>query len=89
MKLKYNFIISEIAGQTVAIPIDTDGGEQCAIKTNEAGAHILELLKNEISLDQIIDDINQNFEVEDQSKLNAWVVSFIEKLKNADVLENE
>lgn len=89
MKLKYNFIISEIAGQTVAIPINTEGGEQCAIKTNKTGAFILELLKNETNLTEIIENIKQNFEIEDSTMLENWVSSFIEKLKKAEVLENE
>jgi hypothetical protein len=89
MKLKYTFVINELAGQTVAVPIDCEKGEQSIIKTNETGAYILELLQNDISKPQIIEKINADYEIDDQARLEALVDSFIEKLKAADVLIDE
>ena len=89
MKLKYTFAINEVAGQLVAVPIDCQYGEQSIIKTNETGAYILNLLKNEISFEDIIANINQNYEITNQSELENWLKEFIKTLKNADVLTDE
>lgn len=89
MKLKYNFIISEVAGQTVAVPVGCEKGEQNIIKTNETGAFILELLKNDISENDICAKIKENFKVEDVTVLENWVFEFIKKLKSADLIINE
>lgn len=89
MKLKYTFVINEVAGQTVAVPIDCENGEQSIIKTNEAGAYILDLLKCDTTKDEIINKIMADFEVGNADTLKTWVDSFIEKLKSADVLVNE
>lgn len=86
MKLKYTYVINEVAGQKVAVPIDSGYGEQSIIKTNETGAFILELLKNDITLEGIIEAVKRDFEIESESALKAWLDSFLEKLKKADVL---
>lgn len=86
MKLKYTFAISEVAGQTVAVPIDSGYGEQSIIKTNETGAFILNLLKEDITIPQIIAKIKEEFEVESQEIIEATVNKFIDSLKAADLL---
>ncbi len=86
MKLKYNYAVSEIAGQTVAVPIDSGYGEQSIIKTNETGAYILELLKEDITFTDILQKVNDEYEIESQESLKNWLEGFIDKLKAADVL---
>ncbi len=86
MKLKYTFAISEVAGQMVAVPIDSGYGEQSIIKTNETGAYILNLLKEDITLSQIICKIKEAFETESEEALEATVNKFIDSLKAADLL---
>ena len=89
MKLKYTFVINEVAGQTVAVPIDCAGGEQSIIKTNETGAYILDLLKNDITLQDILANIKENFDVSDTGEVENWVNEFLQTLKNANVLTDE
>lgn len=86
MKLKYTFVINEVAGQKVAVPIDCGYGEQSIIKTNDTGAYILELLKNDISLKEILEKIKLDFEIDSEQNLENWLEHFIEQLKKADVL---
>ncbi|MBR6533489.1 MAG: hypothetical protein IKT44_03585 [Clostridia bacterium] len=86
MKLKYNFVINEIAGQKVAVPIDCGHGEQSIIKTNDTGEYIINLLKNDITKEEIIAKINADFEINSQDELSHWLDTFIEKLKTAEVL---
>lgn len=87
MKLKYNFVISEIAGQTVAIPIDAGNGKQNIIKLNDTGAYIMEKLKNDTTVQDIVEAIKTDFEVSADQNIEQMVNNFIEKLKEADVLE--
>ncbi len=89
MKLKYNFVINEVAGQKIALPIDCGYGEQSVIKTNDTGAFILELLKNDITKAELIEKINAEFQVDSQEALENWVDSFLEKLEAAEVLSND
>ncbi len=89
MKLKYTFVINEIAGQKVAVPIDCGRGEQSIIKTNDTGEYILNLLKNDITKEQIIAKINEDFEINSQDELSTWLDTFIEKLKAAEVLNDD
>lgn len=86
MKLKYTFVINEVAGQKIAVPIDCGYGKQSIIKTNDTGVFILELLKEEISKEEILSKIAEEYTVESMEDTSAWVDSFIEKLKTADVL---
>ncbi len=88
MKLKYDFVINEVAGQKVAMAI----GENNAfynnyIKLNETGAYIMEKLKNDTTVQDIVRAIKNDFEVSADQDIEKIVNSFIEKLKEADVLE--
>lgn len=89
MKLKYEYVINTVANQIVAVPLNCGNGKQNIIKTNQTGAFILELLKNDTQKVQIIEKICSEYEITDIDKLNLWVDSFIEKLKLADVLCDE
>lgn len=86
MKLKYTFAISDVAGQTVAIPVDSGYGEQSIIKTNDTGAYILNLLKQDITINDIISQIKKDFETESEEALETTVNKFIDSLKAADLL---
>ncbi|MBE6777681.1 MAG: PqqD family protein [Ruminococcaceae bacterium] len=89
MKLKYEYVINTVADQIVAVPLNCQNGKQNIIKTNETGAFILELLKNNIQKQQIIEKICAEYEIKSQDQLNLWVDSFIEKLQTAGVLCDE
>ena len=89
MKLKYTFAVNEVAGQLVAVPIDCEYGEQSIIKTNETGAYILDLLKNDITLQDILANIKENFDVSNTDEVENWVNEFLQTLKNANVLTDE
>ena len=89
MKLKYTFVINEVAGQTVAVPIDCADGEQSIIKTNSTGAYILDLLKTDTTINEILENIKQNYKIDSEESLKTMVEGFIEKLKTAYVLADD
>lgn len=87
MKLKYDFAIEEVAGKKVAMVV----GENIEIggffQLNDTGVYIMELLKNDITVDEIVKSIQKDFEVDSVDEIKEWVELFIENLKKADVLE--
>lgn len=86
MKLKYTYAISQVAGKTVAVPINSGKGTQNVIKTNQTGAFILKLLKDDITIPEIIAKIKETYAVESDEALEMWVNKFIDNLKSIDAL---
>ena len=87
MKLKYDFVIEEVAGQNVAMVVGDNTEKFGFLKLNATGAYILNLLKNETTKEAIVANIEKDFEVENIEEVKMWVDSFINLLKEADVLE--
>lgn len=88
MKLKYEFVINDIAGEKVAVAM----GEGFSylkrfLKLNDTGAYIMEKLKNDTTVEEIVSAIKTDFEVSADQNIEQMVNNFIEKLKEADVLE--
>ena len=87
MKLKYDFVIEEVAGQKVAMVVGDNTEKSGFLQLNGTGAYVLNLLKNETTKETIIANIEKDFEVENIEEVKMWVDSFINLLKEADVLE--
>lgn len=86
MKLKYNFVIEDVVGQKIAVPIGAEDGIGGFLKLNDSGAYILNLLKNDVSAEEIISSIQKDFEVDDIAEIKEFVTSFLEELKKSDLL---
>lgn len=54
MKLKYNFIKKEIDGTTFLVPVG-EGSFSGMIRSNSTASYIVELLKEEISPEGVVD----------------------------------
>ena len=87
MKLKYDFVIEEVAGQNVAMVVGDNTEKSGFLQLNTTGAYVLNLLKNETTKEAIVANIEKVFEVENIEEVKMWVDSFINLLKEADVLE--
>lgn len=86
MKLKYNFVINEVAGQSVAIPVGALGKFSGMIKLNESAAYIFSKLKEDISYDELLRATAENyFCSEDEAK--ASVDNIVSGLRDAGLLE--
>ena len=87
MKLKYKFVVRNVAGQSVALSV----GEETTkfngmIKLNEVGEFIFKLLENDISFDEIINKITSEYEVsEDDAKKS--VESYLQILRENQLIE--
>ena len=87
MKLKYNFVTNEVADKIVAVPVGEDlenfGG---FIKMNDIGAYIFNMLKNDVTQDEIVAAMLKDFEDATEQGVRETVKEFTDKLKEADVL---
>ena len=61
MKLKKNFIVHEVAGETVAVPLE---GSFCGVvKANETSAFIISCLREETDIEEIASKMAEEYEV--------------------------
>lgn len=88
MKIKEDFMIRLIADKWVVIPMGERLTEfNSLINLNESGAFIWKLLKKEISKDEIINALRQEYDV-DEKKASEDVEAFLRKLEEASILED-
>lgn len=87
MKLKYNFVINQVADQMVAVPVGDDLGEfNGFIKMNDVGADIFELLKEDTTVEKMIEDLKVKYSDATEDEIRENVVAFTDKLKESGVL---
>lgn len=87
MKLKCEFVISNIADEIVAVPV----GERAkyyhlVLKLNEESQKIIELLQKNASIEDISAEIKKEYSVE-ENQLRKYIVEFIDHLKEYDLIE--
>ena len=87
MKIKNDFIVKEISGSTVVIPVGNRVADfNGMLKLNETGVFLFNLLKNEITIDVLVQCLVDEYEVT-KEKANEDVITFVNKLKEADIIE--
>lgn len=88
MKLKYDFVVNQVAGETVAVSVgNNDGKFNGYIKLNDTGAFIFKALKNDTTRDKIISDLKNEYPDTDETDIVDSVNDIIEKLEKAELLE--
>ncbi len=88
MKLKYNFIINEVADQFVAVATGDDMESfNGFVKTNDIGAEILEILKNDVTAEEIIAEMLKKHPEATVEEATETVNEFIEKLNAEGIIE--
>lgn len=87
MKLKYEFVINNVAGETVAVSVgDNDGRFNGYIKLNETGAFIFKMLKNDVAREEIIAAVCREYPNATQEEAAESVDMLIEQLCKAELL---
>ena len=88
MKLKYNFVTNEVADKIVAVAVGSDLDQfNGFIKMNDIGAEIFEILKNDVTLDEIIDKMCEKHPESTREEAVEAVTGFVEELKKNGVVE--
>lgn len=87
MKLKYNFIINEVADKMVAVAVGGDLDQfNGFIKMNDIGAEIFEILKNDVTMDEIIDKMCEKHPDSTKEEAIEAITGFVEELKNNGII---
>lgn len=86
MKISKNFTMREIAGEYILVPVGAAALEvNGLLMTNEVGAFIWQLCQEEISEDEVVSRIVEEFEVEeDTARTDAG--EFLDKLRELQIL---
>lgn len=87
MKLKYNFIINEVADKQVAVVVGDDMEKfNGFVKLNDVGAYIFKLLNNDITEEEIVAAMKETYKDTTEEEIKETVAEFIGKLKESDLL---
>lgn len=86
MKLKYNFTVNEVADRMVAVAEDLTKFSGF-IKMNKTGAYIFEMLKNDVTKEDIVSAMMKDFVGATKEEITETVDEFIKSLENSGVLE--
>ncbi len=87
MKLKYEFIVNNVAGETIAVSLGgTAGSFNGYIKLNETGAFIFKMLKKETTREEIINALRAEYPDATQQDATESVDELLEKLDKAELL---
>lgn len=86
MRLKYEFKIMKLNDQSVAVPVG-DGAYDFhgVIKMNDTAVSILNLLKDETTIESIVEALSQEYDVQ-QEKLAADVERYIKEFQEKGLL---
>lgn len=88
MKTSNEFIMREIAGEYVLVPIGKRAQTfQGLVTMNEVGALIWEMMEKESDIDQIVSGILDEYEVDEQTARKD-VLDFIGFLKDCQIIED-
>jgi hypothetical protein len=87
MKLKYSFDAVDMGEETIAVPVG-DGADQMhgVVKLNKSGCEIMDLLKEEITIDDIVNNLAAKYD-NSKEELKKYVLHVVEELRKAGILE--
>lgn len=87
MKLNYNFVTNEVADKIVAVAVGDDMGKfNGFIKMNKTGAEIFALLKEEISMEDLVAEMAKLYPEETLDEVKEVVEGFVNELKREGVV---
>lgn len=87
MRLKFDFLIGEVAGRIIAIPASEQKDEfNGYITLNKTGKIIFELLKDDVTYEQIFDALKEQFPDAQPQEMRDNMSEFLHKLESENLL---
>lgn len=86
MKIKEGFLLREVAGQTVVLPVGGDLDLNMMITLNGTGAFLWERLLSETDEAALVDALLQEYDVDEVTARNS-VAAFVKKLNDNGLVE--
>ena len=88
MKLKYNFVVNKVVDKYVAVAVGDDLEKfNGFVKMNSIGAEIFDMLKEDITVEQVVDAMAEKHPDAEIEDVKSTVTGFIEKLKDSEIIE--
>ena len=84
MKLKKTFVTHNVAGQQVLVSADSSFNGM--IRPNSTGAEIIELLKEETTIDAVVDAMLERYEAP-REVIEADVIAVVGQLREIGAIE--
>ncbi len=89
MILKQRVVIRNIAGEFIAVPVKAGQNSfEGVLTTNEVGAFILEMLKNEISFSDLVSALASEFDV-DVATAEKDAMDFVKTLQQSGLMDSD
>ena len=85
MKIKDGYVIKSVAGAKMILPL-CNPYFKSVITVNDTGEFLFELMKNEKTVDELVDAMLLEFEV-DSDTAKADVIKFVDSLRQAELLD--
>lgn len=87
MKIKDGFIVNKVGSQHVVVPVGEASMERhCMIRLNDTGTFLWNHLGANITEDALVEALLAEYAV-DEDTARADVATFLEKLRDADLLD--
>jgi hypothetical protein len=87
MKIKDQYVLKRLAGKNIVVPIKEEAVNFNGIITlNETSAFLFEKLKNETTIELLVKDMTEAYEV-DHDTAKKDIISFIDTLKKKGLIE--
>ena len=88
MKLRYNFVTNEVAGKIVAVAVGEDLTKfNGFIKMNDIGAYIFNMLKDDVTVDDIVTAMAKDYQDSTEAEIREVVEDFVARLKKEEVID--
>jgi len=90
MKLRYNFVVRNVAGQAVAIAVGADSEQfKGMIQLNSSGEMIFKILSTgDIPFDALLAQVADHFGISEETARPS-VTAFIDQLRQNELLEGQ
>ena len=89
MKVSKDFIMREIAGEYILVPVVSAAANfNGLISLNEVGKYVVELLFQEHSIPELVDQITEEYDVSPETAMTD-VEAFLEQLREVGALVEE
>ena len=87
MKLKYSFEYVDMGDEIIAVPVGPNADQvHGVIRLNKEGQEIVELLKDGLNHEQIIERLAEKYD-NDRQSLTDWITNALETLHQAGLVE--
>lgn len=87
MKVKEGFLLREVAGKTIVVPVGSELNFSGMISLNETGSFLWNCLTDTTTEEELLTKLMNEYDI-DCEAAKADIDEFLEKLKKLDILED-